>query len=133
LRVGREQDRFLAEPLRGNMKILVVEDDPLVREMAVDALTEEGFEVIEAETGEDALKHCKERVADLIFTDIRLPGVLTGWDIAELCREGNPTIPVIYATGHSHVRPRPVPGSVWFQKPYRPEQIVEAIRSLSAA
>ena len=115
------------------MKVLVVEDDPLVREMAVDALTDEGFEVIEAETGEEAIEYCRQRAADLVFTDVRLPGKITGWDVAELCRERDPNIPVIYATGHSHVRPRPVPGSVWFQKPYRPAQIVEAIRALAAS
>jgi CheY-like chemotaxis protein len=114
------------------MRILIVEDDPLVREVAVEALTDEGYEVIEAENGEQALGHCRERAADLVFTDIRLPGEITGWDIAELCREANPAIPVIYATGHSHVRPRPVPGSIWFQKPYRPGQLVQAIRTLSA-
>lgn len=114
------------------MRILVVEDDPLVREMAVEALTDEGFEVLEAATGEEALKHCADRTADLIFTDVRLPGEINGWDIAERCRENSPEIPVIYATGHSHVRPRPVAGSVWFQKPYRPDQIIDAIRTLTA-
>lgn len=113
------------------MRILVVEDDPLVREMAVGALTDEGFDVIEAATGEEALKHCEDRLADLIFTDIWLPGQLNGWDIAEHCRKNNPDIPIIYATGHSHVSPRPVAGSIWFQKPYRPQQIVEAIRNLA--
>ncbi len=113
------------------MRVLVVEDDPLVREMAVEALTDEGFDVIEAETGEQAVEYCRQCAADLIFTDVRLPGRMTGWDVAELCREKNPAIPVIYATGHSHVRPRPVPGSVWFQKPYLPAQIVEAIRTLT--
>jgi len=113
------------------MKILVVEDDHLVREMAVEALTDEGFEVIEAATGEDAIAYCREGAADVLFTDIRLPGSVTGWDIAEECRRINPTMPVIYATGYSHVGPRPVAGSVWFQKPYRPEQVVDAIRSLT--
>jgi CheY-like chemotaxis protein len=113
------------------MKILVVEDDALVRVMAVEALTDEGFEVIEAETGEQALEYCRESAADVLFTDIRLPGPVNGWDVAEQCRELNPRLPVIYATGHSHIQPRPVPGSVWFQKPYRPDQVVTAIRSLA--
>jgi len=38
---------------------------------------------------------------------------------------------VIYATGYSHGGPRPVAGSIWFQKPYRPEQVVDAIRGLT--
>ena len=115
------------------MRILIVEDDELVREMAVESLMDAGFEVVEATTGEEALARCDEHIADVLFTDIRLPGGLDGWDIAEQCRETNPGLPVIYATGFSHVRPRPVPGSVWFQKPYRAEQVVDAIRNLSAA
>jgi CheY-like chemotaxis protein len=113
------------------MRVLIVEDDPLVRLMAAEALADEGFDVIEAETGEEALQHCRDGAADVLFTDIRLPGVITGWDVAEQCRETNPAIPVIYATGFSHMQPRPVPGSVWFQKPYRPDQVVSAIRNLT--
>jgi len=60
------------------MKILVVEDDELVREMAVEALKDEGFDVIEAATGEDAIAHCRGGGADVLFTDIRLPGPVTG-------------------------------------------------------
>jgi CheY-like chemotaxis protein len=115
------------------MKVLVVEDDPLVRVMAAEALIEEGFEVIEVETGEEALDRCREGLADVLFTDVRLPGSVTGWDIAEHCREANPCMPVIYATGFSHVKPRPVPGSIWFQKPYQPDQVIAAIRSLMEA
>jgi CheY-like chemotaxis protein len=114
------------------MKILIVEDDPLIREMAVEALLDEGYEVIEAENGEQALDRCGDSKADVLFTDIRLPGEITGWDVAEKCRLENPAMPVIYATGFSHIKPRRVPGSVWFQKPYRPEQIVAAIRTLTS-
>jgi CheY-like chemotaxis protein len=113
------------------MKILVVEDDPLVRIVAVEALLDAGFEVVEADNGPDALKHCEED-PDVLFTDIRLPGGMTGWDIAEQCRGHNPAMPVIYATGYSEIEPRPVSGSVWFLKPYSPGQLVSAIRHLTA-
>lgn len=113
------------------MKILVVEDDPLVRIVAIEALLDAGFEVVEAETGSEALEHCKNG-PDVLFTDIRLPGKITGWDIAEQCRERNPGLPVIYATGYSQIEPRPVSGSILFQKPYRPEQLVSAIRDLTS-
>ena len=118
----------LSKPLKG-MKILVVEDDPLVRIVAVEALLDAGFEVVEAENGPDALKHCKDP-PDVLFTDIRLPGSITGWDIAERFRERNPAMPVVYATGYSQIEPRPVSG-VWFQKPYSPRQLVSVIRELT--
>ena len=114
------------------MRVLVVEDDPQVRTFAVAVLEDEGFEVIEAETAEEGLDRCRDALADVLFTDIRLPGTLTGWDIAEQCRRSKPDMPVIYATGFSDIVARPVPGSVFFQKPYRAEQLVSTIRSLTA-
>jgi DNA-binding NtrC family response regulator len=110
------------------VKILFVEDDPLIREFVVEALHEAGFHVIAASDGKEALDWCKERVADVLVTDIQLPGQIDGWDIAEHCREHDPELPVIYATGFSTVEARPVPGSMSLQKPYRPEEIVRAVR-----
>lgn len=113
------------------MRVLIVEDDPLIREFTVDALREEGFEVFQASDGEEALAWCKQRIADVLVTDIRLPGKIDGWQIAESCREHDPDLPVVYATGFSPVAARPVPGSVSLQKPYHPEEIVRAIRQLT--
>jgi CheY-like chemotaxis protein len=101
--------------------------------MAAETLTDAGFEVIEAATGEEALQACRQSPADLLFTDIRLPGHLTGWDVAEHCRAMHPDIPVIYATGYSDVEARRVSGSRFFRKPYRGEQIVSAVRELLSA
>ena len=112
------------------MRILVVEDEKLVRQMAVFVLRRAGYEVIEAATGEEALSRCKEHTVDLLFTDIRLPGTLDGWDVAEHCRASHPLISVIYASGYSHKEARPVPGSVYIAKPYRPSQLVKTIREL---
>jgi FixJ family two-component response regulator len=67
----------------------------------------------------------------VLFTDIRLPGPLSGWDIAERWRECHPKIPVIYATGFSDEEARPVPGSVLFQKPYNAAQLISMIRRLT--
>jgi DNA-binding NtrC family response regulator len=110
------------------VQILFVEDDPLIREFVVEALHDEGFHVIEASDGEEALDWCKQRVADVLVTDIQLPGQIDGWDIAERCREHDPDLPVIYATGFSPVVARPVAGSLSLQKPYHPEAIVRAVR-----
>jgi DNA-binding NtrC family response regulator len=111
--------------------ILVVEDDPLILEFVVEALREEGYHVIHASTGEEALVWCKRKVAEVLVTDIRLPGKVDGWQIAERCREHDPGLPVIYATGFSPVAARPVPGSLSFQKPYNPGDIVRAVKELN--
>lgn len=113
------------------MKILVVDDDDLVRTVAVEALEEAGFDVIEATTGEEAIERCRERIADILFTDVRLPGRIDGWDIAEHCREADPGLPVVYATGYSIKESRLVPGSHLFQKPYKVDLLVEVIRGLA--
>jgi DNA-binding NarL/FixJ family response regulator len=95
----------------------LVEDDPLIREFVIDALREQGFDVIPAAGGEQALAWCAQRAADVLVIDIRLPGRIDGWQIAERCREHDPNLPVIYATGFSPVSPRPVPRSFSVRKP----------------
>jgi DNA-binding response OmpR family regulator len=114
------------------VRILVVEDDPLIREFVVVALREEGYEVIHASNGEEALTWCKRQAADVLITDIRLPGQIDGWQIAERCPDHDPGLPVIYATGFSPSAPRPVPGSVYLQKPYHPKEILRAVRQVAA-
>ena len=114
------------------MKVLVVEDEWMVREVIVEELSESGFHVIEAATGEEALSRCSQTRPDVLLTDIRLPGELTGWDIAECCRKDDPDLPVIYVTGYSHVDARMVPGSVFLKKPYRAAEIVRTIRELTS-
>ena len=109
------------------MRVLVVDDDDLVRTVAVDTLEDAGFEVIEAATAEEALDRCEERVADVLFTDIMLSGNLDGWDIAEQCRAAHPELPVIYTTGYSLRRHRPVRGSHLLPKPYSPSELVRLV------
>jgi CheY-like chemotaxis protein len=75
---------------------------------------------------------CGRKVADLLITDVKLPGKIDGWQIAERCREHDPDLPVIYASGFSPVAPRPVSGSLVLQKPYHPEQLVQAIREVTS-
>jgi CheY-like chemotaxis protein len=113
------------------VNILVVEDDPLVREFVVEALRDEGHFVIHAKDGEEALAWCRRRIADVLVTDIKLPGEVDGWKIAECCREFDPELPVIYATGFSPVEARPVPGSVYLRKPYHPAEMVRAVQDVS--
>ncbi|WP_340672337.1 response regulator transcription factor [Bradyrhizobium ottawaense] len=112
------------------MSVLLVEDDPLIREFVVDALRDAGYHVIHASTGEEALAWCKRHAADLLVTDIRLSGEVDGWQIAERCREHNPELPVIYATGFSPTAPRPVPGSRLLRKPYHPDEVVRMVKEL---
>jgi CheY-like chemotaxis protein len=75
------------------MKVLVVEDDPFVREMAVAGLEDAGIEVIYAASGEEALRLLQPGIAiDALLTDIRLPGA-SGWAVPGLTANPFPICP----------------------------------------
>src|SRR5690242_2215751 len=112
-------------------KVLVVEDEFLVRMVAVEALALAGFEVLEAGDGHEAVAHCAEKDLDLLFTDIQLPGEIDGWEIAKRCRRAHPMLPVVYATALARDESRAVPGSVLFRKPYTPDQLIGVGQTLT--
>lgn len=108
--------------------VLVVEDESLLRELIVQELADAGFEVIEADTGESAIAILNaSQPIDVLFTDIRLPGQVDGWQIARHARHHRPEIPVIYASGYTVDRSAQVPDSLYLGKPYRTESVVVEI------
>lgn len=112
-------------------RVLIVEDEELVREIAAIEFTDAGFDVLEAADGAAAMTLLESDAGiDLLFTDIRLPGPIDGWDIAEQARALRPALPVIYATGFNAEEATPVDGGRMFHKPYRPLAIIEAARLL---
>ena len=101
-------------------RVLIVEDEPLVRCIAEEEFGDAGFEVQSAPDGPTALIKLGETAPfDLLFTDIRMPGGVDGWAVAHAARAANPGIAVIYATGYSEGQHAIVDGAVFFQKPYR--------------
>ncbi len=128
--IGPFDMRCERDPSEPPVSVLLVEDDPLIREFVVEALRDAGYHVIHASTGEEALDWCKRHVADVLVTDVTLPGNIDGWQIAERCRESDPELPVIYATGYSPAAPRPVPGSRILNKPYHPDEVVRMVGDL---
>lgn len=114
------------------LTVLVVEDDWLVRADIVLSLHEEGWMVVEASTGDGALKALLEsKILDLLITDVGLPDAVTGWDVAEAFRSSRPMAPVIYASGGPNDDARQVPGSVVMSKPVVISRLLEACRSLA--
>jgi signal transduction histidine kinase/DNA-binding response OmpR family regulator len=95
------------------LRVLLVEDDPLVRMTTADLLADLGHEVMEAESGEAALR-IMESPADLLVTDYGLPD-MDGLTLAARLRERYPKMPVVIATGH---QARAVPDVIWLEKPY---------------
>jgi CheY-like chemotaxis protein len=113
---------------------MVVEDDQLVQGIVEEALTEGGFEVALAATGEEAItllqsKHTEYRA---LVTDIHLAGKLDGWDVARAAREIDPAFPVVYMTGAAadEWASKGVPNSILLPKPFAPAQLVTAVAQL---
>jgi CheY-like chemotaxis protein len=113
------------------MKILVVEDDAFIREMAVTELEEAGYEVTEAACGGEALRLLQAGIAvDALLTDIRMPEA-NGWTVARAYRERFPDLPVLYVTGYAE-QMQPVAGGIIVSKSYRMAQVIGVLGTLHA-
>ena len=84
------------------LSILVIEDGKSQREMLRDFLKDEGYEVLEAENGEKALKKIKENYLDLLLLDYRMPGI-DGMKVLEKVKRINPEIDVIMMTAYGTI------------------------------
>jgi DNA-binding response OmpR family regulator len=114
--------------------VLVVEDDLLVRLQIAGALRDAGWNVFEASSGEDALGLVRDgQPIDLLITDIQLIGCFSGWDLAESVRAERSDLPVIYASGNPVNESRKVAGSLFFAKPFRTTELLEACNRLGRA
>lgn len=107
-------------------KILVVEDEQDCREGLAKILTREGYEVVTAESGEDALMEVKRQDFDLIITDLIMPGI-SGIDVLKKVHAQNPDIPVIIVTGYgvvTHYFEAMALGAFeYFLKPFRLDEL----------
>src|SRR5262245_22916884 len=83
--------------------LLFVDDEPALRLLMGERLTERGFEVVEAESGEKALELLDQFAFDIVITDLRMPGV-DGVRVIEVARERYPGIVAIVITGYGTVK-----------------------------
>lgn len=115
--------------------IMVVEDDFLIAMQMEDALTQAGFEVVLASSGEEALAIAGERKPALTVMDIRLPGTLDGVDAA-LALFRTHGLHSIFATAHSdpdiRARAAPAQPAGWLVKPYTMPSLLSAVRAALA-
>jgi len=114
--------------------VLVVEDDPEVRQTTVSMLTGLRYRVLEAENGAGALSVLSERDdIDLLFTDVVMPGGMTGLDLAREAVRLNPAIKVLFTSGYSkqsrEQRADELDDIVWLNKPYQRAQLAEKVRA----
>ena len=114
--------------------LLVVEDEPLLRMLAVDVGEDAGFTVVAAANADDAVAILEARGdIRLVFTDIDMPGSLDGMKLAARIRDRWPPIHIILTSGHMKPLPSEMPeGSMFFAKPYRQDHVIEAMRRMAA-
>ena len=121
---------ILANGARSLGRILIVEDDELVADLAAGLLSELGFETMIAHSGKEALDRLTARERPkLIFSDIVMPGGISGIELAEKVRARYPELPILLTTGYSEE----VGGSHGFpvlQKPYELSSLDAALRNV---
>jgi CheY-like chemotaxis protein len=119
------------------LRVLLVEDEELIRWLTAEALREEGFEVLEASDGPQAFDQlCDPDDVDVLFTDVRMPGEFDGIELAVRARERSPGLPVIVATAYAaQVVSRLEaldPPAHFLRKPYSIRQIADIVRQAAA-
>ena len=117
-------------------RILVIEDDAIVRELLQEILAHAGYEVAEARDGKEGIRLYRNEPADLVITDLIMPekeGIET---IMELRRDF-PQVKIIAISGGGHVSPAGyleiasrLGVQRTFAKPFLPDEILEAVREL---
>lgn len=112
-------------------KFLVVDDDPVVGKSFDRVLSGRGYAVVTAKDGPEALRKMAEEDYDVVYTDIRMPG-MDGIAVAEHIKSHQPWLPVVivsgYATAENEARARAAGVSAVLHKPLSPEMIEASAR-----
>ncbi|MBW2123743.1 MAG: response regulator [Deltaproteobacteria bacterium] len=121
---------------RGTETVLLVEDEPLVRDMAARMLRTWGYTVLECATGEEALQVAQEKGVegiDLLLTDIVMPR-MSGKELEERLKAENPQVRVLFFSGYTDnvVFHRGVlePDAAFIQKPFSPTVLAQKVREV---
>ncbi len=109
--------------------VLVVEDDPLIRDLVSEELGDAGFLVLQVGDAHQAIAVLEARQdIHLIFTDIDMPGSMDGIALAATVRDRWPPVNIIITTGKA--RPMTIPANALFiPKPYLTKAVISAMRT----
>jgi len=117
-------------------KVLIVDDDPAVRKSFDRVLSGKGYAVITAGSGEEAVRKLNEEKYDIVYSDIRMPG-MSGLEVAENVKARRPWTPVVIITGYgtdaAEARAKAAGVSSFLHKPLSPEMIEDSARDVLAA
>ena len=111
-------------------KILVIDDEQIVHESCNRILTEEGYEVKSAFTGQEGFKKIEEEQFDLVITDLKMPGI-SGMEALKKIKQDNPNIGIIMVTGYSTaetaVEAMKLGAFDYLPKPFTPDELISVI------
>lgn len=126
--------KVLAGPgVVGPPVILLVEDDVLVRLATAELLRDEGYVVLEAVNGGEALALIETgHPLDLVITDIRMPGGIDGVQLSMEVKTMRVNLPVMLFSSHLP-HDRAAAGDAFLQKPYRPEDLFALVNKMVGA
>ncbi|MFD1931823.1 response regulator transcription factor [Nonomuraea mangrovi] len=118
-------------------RVLVVDDDEVIRQLIAVNLTLEGFEVATATDGQDCLDRVMDVMPDVITLDVMMPR-LDGWETASRLRteEGTAHIKVVLITARAQESDRRrgmgIGVDAYLTKPFDPAELIEVVRELAA-
>lgn len=111
-----------------NTRILIVEDEPALREFLTSIVEDTGAEVVAVETADQGIALLDKRPWAAVITDVRTPGQADGWDLAWAVHKKWPESVVVVTSGGNNKFDRPLPPAVKFiDKPWTAEQMVSAL------
>jgi CheY-like chemotaxis protein len=119
-----------------NRAILVVEDELLLRLMAVDIVEDAGFEALAAATADEALAILEARADDvrLVFTDIQMPGSMDGLRLAHAVRDRWPPVELVVTSGRCSIAANDLPDRGRFiAKPYDVHALTQVFQEMAGA
>ncbi len=122
-----------ADLAQGTETILLVEDDPRLRRVLGRRLRSLGYEIVEADSGAAALDALAARPeVALIFTDMVMPGGMTGHDLAHAALALRPGIKVLFTSGYAEpaIARLGLKAGAWLKKPYTADELAEKIRAV---
>jgi len=123
--------------MKPTLTVLTVDDSRTMRELLMSALTDAGFDIVQAVDGLDGLKVLETSVPDVIITDITMPR-MDGIDFIKEVRADarRRSIPILVLTTETELslkdRAQEAGATGWIAKPFHPEKLSEAIRRVAA-
>ncbi|UCD27642.1 MAG: response regulator [Planctomycetota bacterium] len=136
--LGARPQKPMADPIVKDKKILVIDDEEIIRLTVADVITKSGGEVESARDGNEALAMINRRSYDLVITDIRMPG-RNGYEIFAAVKNTYPDCPVMFITGfgydpnHSIIRARKEGLAAVLYKPFKVDELLNEVRAAVSA